>query len=65
MMDLINDSDNMVRIKALESVAKLVHGEDGRESYLELDQIKNDILPSFMRLTESIYEDEDGVQQMS
>ena len=34
LMELVSDSDNMVKIKAFEAVAKLIFSED-RESYLD------------------------------
>ena len=57
LIDLINDSDNMVRLKAFQSVAKLVAGE----SYIKREQMTNDIIPVFIKLTETILEDEDGL----
>ena len=33
LLELVSDSDNMVKIKAFEAVAKLIHSDD-RESYL-------------------------------
>jgi vesicle coat complex subunit len=64
LMDLVSDSDNMVKIKAFEAVAKLIYSED-RESYLEAKQVEEDIMPALIKLTETVLEDEDGMQLMS
>jgi hypothetical protein len=58
LLDLVNDSDNLVRIRALMSFGKLM-------DYLEESQVQKEIMPSFLRLSESILEDEDGMQALS
>jgi len=50
----VNDSDNMVRIKALKTVGNII-------DYIEESYLTKEIIPSFLRLTESILEDEDGM----
>jgi DNA-binding GntR family transcriptional regulator len=54
LLDLVNDSDNMVRIKALKTVGNII-------DYIEESYLTKEIIPSFLRLTESILEDEDGM----
>jgi len=58
LLDLVNDSDNMVRIKALKTVGEIA-------DYIDESVISKEIIPSFLRLTESILEDEDGMQALS
>jgi hypothetical protein len=55
-MDLVNDSDNMVRLKAFESCYKLI-----AEDYIEPQVVTEEIFPAFIRLLGVIMEDEDGV----
>jgi hypothetical protein len=64
LMELVSDSDNMVKITAFEAVAKLIHLED-RESYLNEKQVEEEIIPALLKLTETVVEDEDGMQLMS
>ena len=59
-MELVNDSDNMVRLKAFESCYKLI-----AEDYIESHVVTDEIFPAFMRLLDVIMEDEDGVNQLS
>lgn len=56
LMDLVNDSDNMVRLKAFESCYKLI-----AEDYIEPQVVTEEIFPAFIRLLGVIMEDEDGV----
>ena len=56
-MELISDSDNMVRIKAFEAVAKLLPQE-----ILEESQISSEIFPMFLKFLNIVVEDEDGTQ---
>jgi vesicle coat complex subunit len=64
LIELVSDSDNMVKIKAFEAVAKLIHSEN-RESYLDEKQVEEEIMPALIKLTETVLEDEDGMQLMS
>lgn len=65
-MELVSDSDNQVRIKAFEAVARLVHQEEiDRECILPETKVADDIFPQFLKLLEMVLEDEDGMQQMS
>ena len=65
LMELVSDSDNMVRIKAFQAVAKLLHSDEDPREILEEKQIENEILPAFLRLIETVIEDEDGMQMIS
>ena len=58
LLDLVNDSDNMVRIKSMQSIGNLIE-------FITEEQLTNEIMPSFHRLTESILEDEDGMRALS
>ena len=60
LMDLVNDSDNMVRLKAFESCYKLI-----AEDYIEPQVVTEEIFPAFIRLLGVIMEDEDGVNELS
>jgi hypothetical protein len=64
LMELVSDSDNIVKIKAFEAVAKLIYSED-RECYLNGKQVEEDIMPALIKFTETVLEDEDGMQVMS
>ena len=55
---MVNDSDNMVRIKSMQSIGNLIE-------FITEEQLTNEIMPSFHRLTESILEDEDGMRALS
>ena len=56
-MELVSDSDNMVRIKAFEAAAKLIP-----QGILQESQISNEIVPMFLKFTTTVLEDEDGMQ---
>lgn len=56
-MELVSDSDNMVRIRAFEAAAKLIP-----QGILEESQISNEIVPMFLKFTTTVLEDEDGMQ---
>ena len=60
MMDLVNDSDQMVKIQALISSAKLMSN-----GYFEIEQIQNEIFPVFIKLFDQIQDNEDGLHLLT
>jgi hypothetical protein len=66
LLEFVSDMDNIVKIKAFEAIARLVHSDsEERESMIEEAQIAEEIMPAFLKLTETVLEDEDGLQLMS
>ena len=60
MMDLVNESDQMVKIQALISSAKLMSN-----GYFDIEQIKNEIFPVFIKLFDQIWDNEDGLHLLT
>ena len=63
-IDLLNDSDNIVQLKSVESAAKLIGHEDG-ESFIDQDMFIQEIQPQFLRFLEQVSLDDDALQQLS
>jgi len=70
LVDLIHDSDNLVKIKAIEAAAKLCSknweedlSKEG--SYIDESQMTSEIFPAFMKLLETILEDEDSTELLT
>lgn len=66
LIELTGDIDNMVKAKAFESISKLVSSDEcERDSILDEQQLADDIMPVFLKLIETVLDDEDGMQHMS
>jgi len=63
-IDLLNDSDNIVQLKSVESAAKLIGHDDG-ESFIDQDMFIQEIQPQFLRFLEQVSLDDDALQQFS
>ena len=69
-VDLLHDSDNLVKIKSLEAAAKLTKKNievdpTAEGSYLLEEQLRTEVLPEFLRLMENLGEDEESTLLLS
>ena len=55
-MDMVHDSDHMVKIQALISTSNLI-----KNSYLGADIVRDEIFPIFLKLFEQIHDNEDAI----
>lgn len=65
-MELLTDSDNLVKINAIQSVSVLI-GKSGKTeaaNFISEDQIKKDVMPAFIKLIETILEDEESTSKL-
>ena len=67
LADLINDSDNQVRIMAFKSIGRLIYHDDNPNvpSYLRESHVKSEVIPPFLKLLESVLDDEESTQKLS
>ena len=52
-MELLNDNDNIVRLKALSTYGKLVSAK-----YIDLDMIQSDIWPCFLHFVQTTFDED-------
>mmetsp|Transcript_16750 Transcript_16750/g.28456 ORF Transcript_16750/g.28456 Transcript_16750/m.28456 type:complete len:136 (+) Transcript_16750:685-1092(+) len=69
LMDLVNDSDNLVKIKSLEAVAKLCaknHATqpDPSGSYIAEKVLREEIVPHLLKFMEAVLEDEESTMRL-
>jgi hypothetical protein len=68
-VDLLNDSDNWVKIQAFKAVSKLINRNEGRSDCHPTDliteqQMKEDVFPALVKLLEIIPDDAESTTKL-